>query len=112
MDIWFKSQCDILELSSHMLLLVISKYLLSMYLLSEQMHFGTYSLQYKINLLFNIVIAKTYFPAPPSFEEKTVRLSVRKGEKASLICEASGDSPMDVFWRRNGMSISENEDAR
>ena len=50
--------------------------------------------------------------APPTFEEKTVRLSVRKGEKASLICEASGDSPMDVFWRRNGMPISENEDAR
>ena len=56
-------------------------------------------------VIFNVL-------APPSFDEKTVRLSVRKGEKANLICEASGDSPMDVFWRRNGMPISENEDAR
>ena len=62
-----------------------------------------------IPILIYILI---FILAPPTFEEKTVRLSVRKGEKASLICEASGDSPMDVFWRRNGMPISENEDAR
>ena len=62
-----------------------------------------------MNILIYVVI---FILAPPTFEEKTVRLSVRKGEKASLICEASGDSPMDVFWRRNGMPISENEDAR
>lgn len=50
--------------------------------------------------------------APPRFHEETVRLSVRKGDKASLICEASGDHPMDIFWRRNGLPITEHEDAR
>ena len=50
--------------------------------------------------------------APPQFAEKSVRLSVRKGERASLICEASGDQPMDISWRRNGIPISQDEDAR
>ena len=71
-------------------------------------------LYYKLkkSLVSKLIFISYFVSAPPSFEEKTVRLSVRKGEKASLICEASGDSPMDVFWRRNGMPISENEDAR
>ena len=64
------------------------------------------------NIILGNIILFNFVLAPPSFEEKTVRLSVRKGEKANLICEASGDSPMDVFWRRNGMPISESEDAR
>ena len=41
-----------------------------------------------------------------------MRLSVRKGDRASLICEASGDRPMDISWRRNGIPISPDEDAR
>ena len=50
--------------------------------------------------------------APPHFNEKSVRLSVRKGDRASLICEANGDQPMEVTWRRNGIPISSDEDAR
>ena len=53
-----------------------------------------------------------FFSAPPHFSEKSVRLSVRKGERASLICEASGDQPMDISWKRNGIPISQDEDAR
>ena len=37
---------------------------------------------------------------------------MRKGDRASLICEASGDRPMDISWRRNGIPISPDEDAR
>lgn len=44
--------------------------------------------------------------------DKSVRMSVRKGEKASLVCEAKGDEPMDIFWKRNGIAILEEEDAR
>ena len=46
------------------------------------------------------------------FVEKSVHLSVRKGEKATLVCEARGDEPMDIFWRRNGIAILQEEDAR
>ncbi len=49
---------------------------------------------------------------PPLFLEKSVHLSVRKGEKASLVCEARGDEPMDIFWRRSGIAILDDEDAR
>ena len=41
-----------------------------------------------------------------------MHLSVRKGEKASLVCEARGDEPMDIFWRRSGIAILDDEDAR
>ena len=44
--------------------------------------------------------------------ETSVRLSVRKGDKASLVCETSGDVPLEIIWKRNGNPISENEDAR
>ena len=53
-----------------------------------------------------------YRVAPPRFLENSVRLSVRKGDKASLVCETTGDAPMEIFWKRNGMLISESEDAR
>ena len=39
-------------------------------------------------------------------------MSVRKGDKATLVCETSGDAPLEIFWKRNGILISENEDAR
>ena len=50
--------------------------------------------------------------APPKFDENSVRLSVRKGEEASLICESTGDNPLDILWRRNGLPIQEEDDAR
>ena len=62
--------------------------------------------------LFSYSSSLFIFAAPPQFAEKSVRLSVRKGERASLICEANGDQPMDISWRRNGIPISQDEDAR
>jgi hypothetical protein len=53
-----------------------------------------------------------HFKAPPRFLENSVRLSARKGDKASMVCETSGDAPLDIFWKRNGIPITENEDAR
>ena len=55
---------------------------------------------------------QTIVLAPPRFLEKTTRLSVRKGDKATLVCEARGDEPIDIFWKRNGIEIAEDEDAR
>jgi hypothetical protein len=64
----------------------------------------------RINCLFSFRLLCT--AAPPHFKEKSVRLSVRKGDRASLICEANGDQPMDITWRRNGIPLSQDEDAR
>ncbi|CAB4064373.1 DSCAM [Lepeophtheirus salmonis] len=50
--------------------------------------------------------------SPPRFLEEKVHLAVRKGEKGILICEVAGDENIDILWRRNGMPISEGEDAR
>lgn len=53
-----------------------------------------------------------FVSAPPRFAEKSNRLNVRKGEKADLVCSAKGDEPMDITWRRNGIAIRQEEDAR
>ena len=38
---------------------------------------------------------------------------MRKGDKAALTCSPhSGDTPIDIFWRRNGIGIEDAEDAR
>ena len=55
----------------------------------------------------------SHFAAPPRFRESSERLSVRKGDRAVLECAPSaGDSPMDIFWRRNGIDVMRGEDAR
>ncbi len=53
-----------------------------------------------------------FYLVPPLFLEKSVHMSVRKGDKANLMCEAKGDEPMDIFWKRNGIAILQEEDAR
>jgi len=41
-----------------------------------------------------------------------VHLNVRKGDEASMKCEAKGDEPVDMFWKRSGIAIRQEDDAR
>lgn len=50
--------------------------------------------------------------APPHFADSNGHVSLSKGSRASLECEAYGDQPIDIFWRRNGILIKEEDDAR
>lgn len=55
----------------------------------------------------------TYFLAPPQFRENNIRLNVKKGDNANLICEAFGDDPMDIDWyEEQGVNIKQGQDSR
>ncbi|XP_057323530.1 cell adhesion molecule Dscam2-like isoform X3 [Microplitis mediator] len=50
--------------------------------------------------------------AGPHVEIKTRQESVRRGETATLRCEAEGDSPLDISWRNRGGRIEPIYDLR
>jgi hypothetical protein len=55
---------------------------------------------YTISHVFSLLIAL------PHFVLSLRRETVRRGEMATLLCEAEGDMPMQIIWLHNGIQIS------
>lgn len=55
----------------------------------------------------NCLIFNTYFffLVPARFEEKFVVKTVRRGETATLKCEAIGDKPLSITWTKDKAEI-------
>ncbi len=48
--------------------------------------------------------------APPRFAERSARVSARKGAQVVLECDVfAGDRPINVFWRKNGIPLGEDQ---
>lgn len=52
-----------------------------------------------------IVSNLSLFLVPARFEEKFVVKTVRRGETATLKCEAIGDKPLSITWTKDKAEI-------
>lgn len=56
---------------------------------------------YTISHVFYLLTALPHFVLPLRRE------TVRRGQMATLLCEAEGDKPMEITWLHNGIQISQ-----
>lgn len=57
-------------------------------------------------------MTKILTAAGPQITVRTRQESVRRGERATLRCEAEGDAPLDFSWSAGDSKIDPNYDVR
>jgi hypothetical protein len=61
-------------------------------------------------IIYDVIVS--LFTALPRFVLSLRREVVRRGEMATLLCEAEGDRPMQIIWHHNGIQVSHESNER
>lgn len=54
-----------------------------------------------------MIIFFLFFKVPVKFDEKYGSVQVKRGEAARLVCNASGDRPLDITWTRKNVKLEQ-----